>query len=310
MILTFVKNIFKKLIPNQLMSRIVSRIENRKQSNYLTQLKSKIIKFYENKINRTSEEVEVINYLVSNPISVFPYDFQQKYNKSDIEVLEDFSNGLRYVLHDNKKLYFKRSYTVAKIKSLYHGLLLDQDPNSPHLYLTKDFNLNEKDVIADIGAAEGNFSLSNIETVKKIYLFECDSEWIEALEATFSPWKEKVIICNKFVSNIDNKNSITLDTFIKEYDDITFLKVDIEGEEANFLKGAHNFLNSLKQFKMAICTYHKQEDQAEFTQLLKTYDLEVQPSNRYMIFYHDHSIKEPYLRRGLLRAQKKILINE
>ena len=216
MILTYVKNIIKILIPHQLKSRIISRIENRKQSNYLTQLKSKIIKFYENKINRTSEEEEVINYLMSNPISVFPYDFQEKYNKSDIEVLEDFSNGLRYVLHDNKKLYFKRSYTVAKIKSLYHGLLLDQDPNSPHLYLTKDFNLNEKDVIADIGAAEGNFSLSNIETVKKIYLFECDSEWIEALEATFSPWKEKVIICNKFVSNIDNKNSITLDTFIKE----------------------------------------------------------------------------------------------
>ena len=310
MILAYIKNIFKKLIPNQWKSKIISRIEQRKQSNYLTQLKSKIIRFYDSKENMTSEEEEVIAYLVSNPISVFPYDFQDKYNKSGIEVLEDISNGLHYVLHDNKKLYFKRSYSVAKIKSLYHGLLLDQDPNSPHLYLTKDFSLNSKDVIADIGAAEGNFSLSNIETVKKIYLFECDSEWIEALEATFKPWKDKVVICNKFVSNIDNKDSITLDTFVKEYDDITFLKVDIEGEEANFLEGAHSFLQSIKQFKMAICTYHKQEDQAEFTRLLKTYNLEVQPSNRFMIFYHDHTINAPYLRRGLLRAQTKTIKNE
>jgi len=32
------------------------------------------------------------------------------------------------------------------------------------------FNLNENDVVADIGAAEGNFSLSVIEKVKKLYI--------------------------------------------------------------------------------------------------------------------------------------------
>lgn len=47
-------------------------------------------------------------------------------------------------------------------------------------------------MIADIGSAEGNFSLSNIENVKKVYLFESDKEWIEALEATFRPWRDKV----------------------------------------------------------------------------------------------------------------------
>jgi Methyltransferase FkbM domain len=301
--LTSAKKILKKIVPNALMSRIISEIEQKKQLQFLSQLKSAIVDFYEAKSIRTADEEEVMSYLASNPITVFPYDFQNQYDKSSIEVMQDASNGLRYVMHDNKKLYFKRSYSEAKIKSLYHGLQLDQDPNSPHLYLTQDFNLNSNDVIADIGAAEGNFSLSNIETVKKVYLFECDVEWIEALEATFNPWKEKVVICNKFVSNSDQNDSISLDTFATKHDDITFLKVDIEGEEARFLDGAKKLLQSEKQFKMAICTYHKQDDEAEFTALLKSYHLDVKPSNRFMIFYHDHNIKAPYLRRGLLRVQ-------
>ncbi len=301
-----IKKNLKRLIPRKFRSRIISKIEQKKQDSYLTKLKLNIIKFYDAKEDITREEEKVLKYLSSHPISIFPYDFQEKYSKSDIELIKDSTNGLYYVMHNNKKLYFKRSYSEAKIRSLYHGLQLDQDSESPHLYLTEDFNLNSNDVIADIGAAEGNFSLSNVETVKKIYLFECDEEWIEALEATFNPWKEKVVICNKFVSNLDRNDSISLDAFSKEHGDITFLKVDIEGEEANFLLGGHRFLQSERNYKIAICTYHKQEDEYEFTRLLESFGLHMKPSDGFMIFYHDHSIKEPFLRRGLLRAEKKV----
>lgn len=305
--MTFIKKIIKNLIPDPLKSRIVSQIVRRKQERYLVDLKSRILQYYLTKPNRSLEEEEVVSYLDSNTITVFPYDFQNKYDKTAIEVIHDPATGLPYVLHDKKRLYFKRSYTDAKIRSLYHGLLLDQDIDSPHLYLTTDFNVNSNDVIADIGAAEGNFSLNNVEKVKKIYLFECDSEWIEALEATFSPWKEKVVICNSFVSNTNTNNSISLDTFVKEHGEITFLKVDIEGEEGRFLEGAKGFFQSTRQFKIAICTYHNQEDEEVFTHLLKGYDLEVNPSHRFMIFYHDSNLSAPYLRRGLLRAEKKSL---
>ncbi len=88
------------------------------------------------------------------------------------------------------------------------------------------------------------------------------------------------------------------------------MKVDIEGEEANFLAGSAGFLQSNRNFKMAICTYHKQEDEAAFTALLQKYNLEVAPSTRFMIFYHDAMICAPYLRRGLLRAQKNALIHD
>jgi hypothetical protein len=307
MILTLIKKAVQNFIPDSLRAIVSAKLAHSKHQRFLNRLKLDIIKYYSSKTVLSEEVKEVVGYLAAHPMTVFPYDFQKKYNKENINVLLDTVTGLHFVLHDNKKLFFKRSYSIQKIKSLYHGLLLDQDLESPHLYLTENFDLTENDVIADIGAAEGNFSLTNVERVKKLYLFECDEEWIEALEATFKPWKEKVFICNKFVSNTITANSISLDKFVEDHQDITFLKVDIEGEEANFLAGSAGFLQSKRSFKMAICTYHKQEDEAAFTALLQEYDLQVARSARFMIFYHDAMICAPYLRRGLLRAQKNAL---
>ena len=55
---------------------------------------------------------------------------------------------------------------------------------------------------------------------------------------------------------------------------------------------------------MAICTYHKQEDEKKFTSILKDKNFEVNHSKRFMIFLHDKNIKSPFLRRGLLRVKK------
>lgn len=91
-----------------------------------------------------AEIKEVIDYLKSNPISIHPYDFSKDYMVEDIIVYNDNSNGLNYVVHKGKKMYFKRSMSVTSIRSLYRGLLLDQDANSPHLYLTEKFQFNAK----------------------------------------------------------------------------------------------------------------------------------------------------------------------
>lgn len=305
-----IKNILKKIIPKSIRLILVSKINLTKNNFFLCKLRNDIIGYYQGKSNISLEEKEVLEYLKNNKVTVFPYDFKNKYNKEETIVYLDDSNGLKYVYHEDKKLYFKRSHTVGYIKSLYNGLLLDQDKDSPHRYLTEDFNLNESDVIADIGAAEGNFSLSNVERVKKIYLFEYDEEWIEALRATFKPWQYKVEICNKFVSDTNSDTRISMDNFIKINNDISFLKVDIEGEELNFLKGAANFLNVKQNLKMAICTYHKQEDEKNITSILKNNNFEVNHSKRFMVFIFDKNIKPPFLRRGLLRAQKRSYINE
>lgn len=303
--MTAISKIVKQFFPEQWKTIIVSRLTARRQEQFMSGLRRKIINYYRAQSEISDEQKEILSYLESHPVTVFPYTFRNKYSKDAIEVHRDHDNQLPYVMHKTKRLYFKKNYSDAMIKSLYYGLQLDQDENSPHRYLTPDFEVDSSDVIADIGAAEGNFSLANIERVKKVYLFESDPEWIEALEATFRPWRDKVMICNKYVSDSSDGHAISLDEFVKEHEDINFLKVDIEGAERQFLHGAQHFLQTANRLKMAICTYHKQGDEAEFTHLLQQAGFEVQPSKGYMIFYHDHTISAPYLRRGLLRVQKR-----
>lgn len=293
---------FKKYLPKEFYdSLVVFYVEKRNVFNE-KKLKNQIINFH--KDSKDEEIIQIIDFLKNNKLEVFPYSFTKKYNKENIEVFENEENKLKYVLHLGKKLYFKRSMTVAHIKSLYQGLLFDQDENSPHLYLTPSFNLNENDVVADIGCAEGNFSLTNIENVKKIYLFESDVEWIEALEETFKPWKEKVEIINLFVTDYDSSSTISIKNFYEKHDKITFFKVDIEGEEQNFLNSCTPVFKTEKNIKMAICTYHKQNDENDFNQQLTNLGFEVEKSNGYMIFLHDQNLSAPYLRKGLLRAIK------
>ena len=305
MIKGVLKTIIKKFMPERVKSILVWKIYNIRHQSFLKKLRSDILAFYSNKSNISPDEAEVLEYLRTNPVTIFPYDFQSKYNPANIEVHFDDSCGMPYVIHEDKRLYFKKSLTQNQVRNLYHGLKLDQDEDSPHRYLTAEFSVESTDVIADIGAAEGNFSLSNVEKARKIYLFECDPEWIEALQETFKPWKDKVEIQNKFVSNTNADNTVSIDDFTGIHNDITFFKVDIEGEEFNFLEGAKNYLSTQPKLKMAICTYHRQEDETKFTELLKRHHFHAAASRRYMIFYHDQHIKAPYLRRGILRAEKR-----
>lgn len=265
-----------------------------------------IQKYYSGLQEKPSEEIEIVlNYLKKNPIAVFPYSFQDEYIAEDIEVFVDPEKHLRYVLQDGKRLYFKRKWGKRKIQNMYNLLSKEQDLRSPHRYLTEQFTFDEGEVLFDVGAAEGNFALSVVEKASKIYLFEADKRWIEPLKATFEPWKDKVIIVNKFVGSVTNSTSTTLDDFITVDDKLTFLKIDVEGAESHLIKGCNQILNLQKPLKIALCTYHKQQDEKEFTELLSNYGFSTSPSDGYMLFFYDKKIKAPYFRRGLLRAEKK-----
>jgi len=290
-----IKNIIRKIIPHSI------KVMHGKYRLYW--LQRGIIKYLRNTSEfEKFEETEIINYLRNNLLSVFPYNFTKKYNAADIIVYTD-SNNMKYVLHENKKLYFKKKWDENKIKSCYNRLLIEQDIDSPHRYQTADFCVNEGNIVVDAGAAEGNFALSIVEKVTKLYLFEVDEEWVEALKVTFEPWKEKVEIICKYVSNNDEGNCITLDAVFWEKK-IDFIKADIEGAEIALLKGCKNILSDTEKLKVVMCTYHKQDDAENIDQLLTKAKFNTEFSKGYMLFLYDTLLAPPYLRRGLIRAIK------
>lgn len=254
----------------------------------------------ENQIDE--EKREILDYLMNNEVRIFPYPFHENYHADKIEVFFDEKRGMRYVLQDGKRLYFKKRWGVKRIQQAYSDLSREQDIKSPHRYLTDSFNLQNSDVLTDIGAAEGNFSLSVIEKVKKIYLFEYDREWDEALRATFEPWKDKVEIINKYAADHNDSSHVSLDDFYDQKKDITFLKIDVDGAEETVLNGCRRIFKSGKPFRIALCTYHKHDDEKSFTSLLESHGFTISPSRGYMINYYDKKLKSPWIRRGLIRA--------
>lgn len=293
---------YKTLLPGLVRNKITIF----RNSGGLNTIRKNILAYYQSYPEKINDEVQlVLNFLRKNPLCLFPYNFTRKYQTLNIGVYKDHERSLHYVLYNGKRMYFKKSWPAAVIKDAFVNLLMEQDTESPHRYLAGNFNVNFNDVVADVGAAEGIFALSVIEKAKKVYIFETDKEWIEALDATFNPWADKVEIINKFVSNKNDANNITLDQFIKEKNILfDFLKVDVDGAEILLIEGSHELLNKSKNIKVAVCTYHKGGDESLFREIFETKNMTVSATPGYMIFYYDPGLTFPYLRRGLLQAYK------
>jgi len=152
----------------------------------------------------------------------------------------------------------------------------------------------------DVGAAEGLLGLMNIEKIDKLYVFESEKEWIEALQATFEPWKDKVIIVNKYVSDKNEGDCATLDAMIKD-EAIELIKIDVEGAEQEILAGASDTLKRTK--KLCVCTYHKNGDEIAVKNYLDKSGWTSSFSNNY-ILYILSELYPPYFRKCLIRAKK------
>lgn len=268
-----------------------------------SRLKAKIFDHYANHPESLTEEIrQAIDYLKHRPVVMFPHHFQDQYHHEEVRVFFDKERKLPFVMLENKRLYFKRRLGKKRIQKIFNELLKEQDPLSPHCYEKEGFKVGKDDVVADVGAAEGNFSLSIVESAARIILFEGDKEWLEPLEATFSPWKDKVTIVPKFVGDSVDQNYTTLDDYFTSDDKLSFLKIDVEGAESSLLKGSKKILQSNLPLKVAICTYHKAEDEHEFTQQLSGLGFQTTTSGGYVLLFRDRKNKAPYFRRGLIRA--------
>lgn len=266
--------------------------------------KLKLMERYKN--SDDAEIQEILSYLKTHRLGVFNAPFKFKYRAQQAKIARDEENGLYYVMHHGRRLYMARSYnSEARVRSYYKGLCTEQDKDSPHLYLEGDFDVEQGDVVVDVGVAEGNFALDVIDKVSRIYLVETDEEWIEALQYTFADYKDKVVYCNKFAADYTAYNTATLDAMIPE--NVNFIKMDIEGCESAGLLGARGLIAKSPKVKCAICLYHNDSDEAQLTAIAESYGMKCSYSKGYEWFpWSDRQLYIlPTFRRGMLRCVRE-----
>lgn len=269
------------------------------EDNYFKKLS--LIKRYQN--SEDDEAKEIVKYLAGHPLQFFNYPFVEGYKEDKIFI--GIENGLYYTVRHGKKLFFSQDYdTEQKAREYYLSLLIEQDVDSPHRYLTESFQVPDGAVVIDAGTAEGIFSLDIIDLAKRIYIFEPDRNWIDALKYTFESYMDKVVIINKCVSDYTDGGTVTIDDSIKEI--VDFIKMDIEGEEYYALQGAKKVLGMSPDAKCVICSYHQEFAYEAIKNLLEKWGFQTTHSKGYMWYTeHFNKMRPPVLRRGLIYAEKK-----
>lgn len=158
------------------------------------------------------------------------------------------------------------------------------------------FQWNDSEVFVDAGAYDGDSMLQFVRKnldFKRIYAFEADSKNHEMLKSSYiyQAYKNKIRIFNggvwdryetvNFVEGLGTGSSIASETTqnisecrkdkiqIKSIEcmplddvileEVTFIKMDIEGSEMRALMGARRLITTYKP-KLAICIYHKPDD--------------------------------------------------
>ncbi|MGC4040941.1 MAG: FkbM family methyltransferase [Flavobacterium sp.] len=167
------------------------------------------------------------------------------------------------------------------------------DKNDWHYYQKDHTEVENGEIILDIGTAEGLFPMTVIDKCKHIYMIEPGKIFCDCLEKTFVNHKDKITLFNVAVGNENgiipfDENSIEgkitvenqkseykvsinkIDTLLNNNERITYLKADIEGFEVEMLKGAEQTIKRNKP-KIAITTYHTQNNPDEIIATIKGY---------------------------------------
>jgi len=311
-LLKLLKNIYSlmKYDLHQDTLKLRKELDEAKYSLYVIKLKENILNYYENEPDLALHYGSELEFIRKAGLSVFPYH-KIKTLKS---IIANYDNILEmpYVMHNHKKLYFPKNWTTEQAVFQYRNYIETENllggsfsTKAPHQYQTDSFYIKEGDVLLDIGCAEALIALDAIEKTQKVYLFESDTIWIEPLKATFEPYKEKVVLINKLVSNADTQDTVKLSTALKdEVLDQLFIKMDIEGFEKEVIKDSTALLSLKNDIRIACCTYHQHND-AEYVKMqLESMNYHTEYSDGYMLFFYDE-LKPPYFRKGMIRAYRK-----
>lgn len=298
------KRIYRVLVPLAIRLMVVRCRQRVKDARFLSEINA-FFSANKSEAEKYAGELEYINR--TKLAVVFPYRYTEKYPNYPVKAEKDAESDMLFIPHQGKRLYFPRGMQRETAISVYRSLLMEQDVQSPHRYMTEKIYRQNPEIIIDVGCAEAILALELIEQLKFAILFECDEQWIEALTATFRPWKEKVMIVNKFASNKISAKATTLDTtfnmtapFAENFPGRILVKLDVEGAERQVLEGA-NYLLSRERVTFLCCTYHRQNDAKELESMFKERGLHTEFQNGYMLF-RDQTLAKPFFRKGLLRA--------
>lgn len=84
----------------------------------------------------------------------------QEIHLRKVEAAMDSERRMPYVMHNGKRLYYPKSYTLAEAIHAYHnivdcdGILGTTSPGTPHQYQDETHRVNDGDVVVDVGCAE------------------------------------------------------------------------------------------------------------------------------------------------------------
>lgn len=165
-------------------------------------------------------------------------------------------------------------------------------------YFSEDIvKLSNNETFVDCGAFKGdtleNFNMQ-VESFKRYYAFEPDARHFNDLHKTMENSKGEVIhvplgawnkrdtlsfstgecesACGMIINCVDEEQKTVevdaIDNVIADDDDVSFLKMDIEGSELKALMGAGKTIVRCKPL-LAICVYHKREDLITIPQYIK-----------------------------------------
>jgi FkbM family methyltransferase len=206
----------------------------------------------------------------------------------------------------SKKLYWPKKYPV---NGIYQVAAETFDPDDWHYYQKEHTEIAKDEILLDVGAAEGLFSLSVVDLCEKVIMIEPNKHFVSSLEKTFSDFRNKVEIINVAVGEEEgemyfdsdslqgkvgnevtdsNKMKITtVDSLMRREKRITYFKADIEGFEYSVLKGSEATIKKHHP-KIAITTYHTENNAAEIISLIKEF---VPEYNHYVKGIHHHKGK-------------------
>ncbi|MGL4908071.1 MAG: FkbM family methyltransferase [Bacteroidales bacterium] len=223
-----------------------------------------------------------------------PYRFACKKHKKEIDLVESILEdklskqilyaAIRCRKTKNKKYlkpFFDQSEHIEEKYASGHLLRVN-----PVQYFAKDIvALSEEEVFVDGGGYLGDTALQFVKACngkfKKIHVFEPIQRQQIIIQQNLSQFAEKIIVHPAGLSSITRKvvfadtasssrkttstgqmvQLVALDTHLseKERAEITYIKLDIEGEELLALQGMKDTIVNYKP-KLAICIYHRPED--------------------------------------------------